>query len=304
MPNRTKLPCDGLISLVTDEKLRNRINLELHRVPDLRQYDAFECHVVFYPYSERIGSRDYTVLPFEEYVKDIARYQRSAYARIRSNAKEIFGALLGLLVFLLVLKYTHTDVITMESLIGIFAAYFIGKDLWDDIEAILQEKTRGSRLKYRESDYRYQADKNSTLLTFNQFARRNQHHREVIYPAQMDFIMRSQSSTARMRFDQKGVSSVAGESAHLLAIEVDERKLGELQKAGYLVGVKVTFSRRLGWFCKCVDAYQSFDNGKVGCVDDDGSWKADAAFTRTHYTLGRLRWTSRTGYLTKTKIIG
>ncbi len=300
MRPHTKLPCEKLIS-ASFEKSSDSIDVDLHRITEVRQYDALELNLVFYPYNKDVHADHYVISPFEEYVKDIAKHWRSAYEPIRSKGKEIFGILVGLVTFLFVLKYTHSDVITMESLIGIFVSYFIGKDLWDDISSTLESMTRRWRLRYREDDYRYHMDKNSTLLTFNSFARRKQLHGDVIYPDLMDFVIRSRSSTIRMKFGPENFKGVTSEKARLFTI--DPQKKAALHKDGHLIGLKATFGKRFFGIWKNVDVYQSADNGKLGCVDKDGNWLKDTAFTRTHLTLGRLRWTISTGYIQKVRII-
>ena len=290
-----QLPAEGLVSVRAPSP--TRVQVQLNHLSSLRKFDAVECQMVFYPYSDTITSKDYTLLPFEEYVKDLTQHNRSAYACVKSSAKEVFGVLLGVLVFLVVLRYTHSDVVTMESLIGIFISYFIGKDLWDDIEEILQDLTRSSRLQYRERDYHYQIDRGSTIHMFNRFASRKRHGQNLLYPSELDVVMRSQSGTVRMRFMPEDFPTKDGESAHLLTVSLDPRKAADLRSRGYLMGLKATFCRRVLFITHNTDFYQSLDEGKKGCMGDAGEWLPGKAFMRTHLALGRLRLILKTGYL-------
>jgi hypothetical protein len=90
----------------------------------------------------------------------------------------------------------------------------------------------------------------------------------------------------------------------MLAIDFTPKKMAELRKKGYLAGIKVTVGKRFLFFWKNIDVYQSQDHGKIGCMGDKGEWRKDTVFTRTHLTLGRLRWTVRTAYVPDVRIIG
>ena len=120
---------NDIIRLQKNKDLPNIYDIEMQQLDELAQYDSVECHIVLYPYSRKICSKDIKFYPFEEYVKDILSHQKSAYAKSSSQFNKIFGLLLGLLITIIFFKFKPDDLFSVESIVSVFGAYFVGKEV-------------------------------------------------------------------------------------------------------------------------------------------------------------------------------
>jgi hypothetical protein len=255
----------------------------------LRPYDRLECHVVLYPYSRQISSDDIHFYPFEEYVHDVLSNQRSAYAEIRSPMAQIFGLLLGLAIALIFARFKPQSLLEIESIVSVFGAYVVGKELWDDIENLLVNVSKTWRLRYQGSYYRYRLEKRTTLTYYSYLAKRQRYGRATLLPEKIDFIKQSNSQTLRMCFNIQDLTSFKETVAHIHSIHIDEGLIGDFEEAGYMFGVKLSFDCRTLGLCRCFEVFQSINKASIGCLDGTGQWIANAAFYRHTLTFGKLK---------------
>jgi len=279
---------------IVDIKRFNKSNLydvQLNKLSYIGKYSSFECHFVLYPYSRGIYSQHIEFYPFEEYVKDISTGQRSAYVKITSNFNEIFGLLLGAIIVLIGFLFLDVkSIFSIEAIGSILGAYFIGKELWDDIEKILIKLTRKRKTKYQENYYEYEKSGHSTLTNYSYFAKKNRYNKTSVLPDMVDFIPKSNSKTVRMFFKSKTLSPYIGESSiHLLSIHINSKMIEEFEKWGYLVGVKLSYNRRCFLWTNRFEQFQSINNGFKGCLDENGNWIENAIFYRKTSSLGKIR---------------
>jgi len=229
-----------------------------------------ECHVVLYPYSRRVTSEAIAFYPFEEYVKDVLSHQRSAYTRIHSPFNEAFGLLLGLMIAVVFAVFKPQDLLSIESIVSVFAAYAIGKDLWDDIDRALVQVSKEWRICFQDNYYRYQAEKPTTLTFYSLLAKRRRYGKSSLLPEQIDFIKQSNSQTLRMCFNTKDLVSLAEPSAHVHSIHIDPPLSEEFEKSGFLFGIKLSFNKSFLGIMKCFELFQSIDKDSIGCLDEEG----------------------------------
>jgi hypothetical protein len=146
---RQTIPYEHIITLTKNTRMDYVYDVELKNHRNLLRYSSMECHFVLYPYSRNMTSDHITFCPFEEYVKDIQSNQRSAYQEITSQFNKLFGLFLGVLIIVLFYFFHPGSLLSVESLLSLFGAYFIGKELWADIENILSNASSTWRIRYQ-----------------------------------------------------------------------------------------------------------------------------------------------------------
>jgi len=285
-----------LIRFQKNKKIKNIYDLEFDHLPDVKKNSSVECHIVLYPYSRTISRDDYSFNPFEEYVKDLAKNKRSAYIPIRKPGKYLFGIFLGLVISLIIVKHNPEILFSVESIVGIFGAYFIGKDLWNDIDEMLVNITKNASIRYQQPYYQYRLDKNNTMTQYNYFAKKNRYGKDVLLPSKMEFIEEHNSSTARMYFDSDDIKK-AGNIAHILSISLKPDKVVAFEKEGYLLGTKISLNKRFLFFNVGTDMFQSVSQQKKGCLDNEGNWLDNTVYYRKTLSLGRLKIFLKKGFI-------
>ncbi|MEW6234579.1 MAG: hypothetical protein AB1656_04270, partial [Candidatus Omnitrophota bacterium] len=278
-------------------------DVEIDHLDWLAKFHSFECHIILYPYSRKISSKDFSFTPFEEYVKDIASHQRSAYTRIDDHFNNIFGLGLGLVITFLFLIFNKEDLFAIESIVSVICAYMIGKDLWSDIEKFLIDLSKDWRLRYCENYYLYQLEKNTTLTQYSYHAKKQRYGIAPLLPEKMDYIEQSNSQTVRMHFDRSGLPTLDSDSAHIMTINVNPNIQEELTKSGFLFGVKLSFNKKfLGWV-RSYEIFQSLDKNSKGCMNDKGQWIDGSIFYRKTMSLGRLKFFWKKGLIPGQELI-
>jgi hypothetical protein len=288
--DQREIPFEDVIRLRRNPDMLQILDVELDRLLELRRFDSIECHVTFYPYSRKITASEVMFCPFEEYVKDILSNQRSAYVRMASGFNKLFGIALGVVIALFFLLFKPADLFSVQSVVSIFGAYVIGKEIWEDIAKMLVSATKNSRLRFVESYYSYELEKNTTMTLYSQFAKRNRYGKSALLPEKMEFILQSNSQTLRMSLDMKDLKAFPDRSAHLFSIHVRQGFESDLEKDGYMFGVKMSFSKKRMGLTFSGEMFQSVSRGAHGCLDPEGAWHDGALFFRKTVSLGRLKY--------------
>lgn len=281
---------DGLVRLRQNPDFDNLYEVELANVPALRAYDSVEVHLVLYPFSRQITADAYRFNPFEEYAEDISTRRRSLYSRVPRPANSLFGILLGIFIIGLFLVVKPSEVASLQSIVAILGAYFIGKDLWDDIAALLVNLSKDWRVRYQTGYYAYQIEKNTTLTNYSALAREQRYGKASLLPERMEFISNANSKTARLKFSRDDLRPFHRDIAHILSIRFDASAARELENAGYMFSVKVSLNHRLFILRTSQEFFQSLNAGQRGCLNFHNEWTPDAALAREAYFLGSLRY--------------
>jgi len=297
------IPYEGIISLRKNAECPYIYDVEIDRVEDIKRFDSFECHIVVYPYGRKITSQNISFNPFEEYVKDIVSHQRSAYVKMSQPLDRLFGLFLGLLIAAVFMIFKSADLFSVQSVVSIFGAYMVGKELWKDIERLLIDATGNSKWRYNENNYSFRLEKNTTLTRYSQFAKKCRYGKASLLPEKIDFIQQSNSQTVRMYFNMKDFERFSESSAHLLSVHLDKDLQQEFEKEGCMFGVKLSFNRRKFFFTRSVELFQSLSRGERGCLDPEGQWQERALFYRETVSAGRWKKYKKEGLVYGSSVI-
>lgn len=297
------VPFQNIIRLRKNEAVPNIYDVSAQGFDRLSAYRQVELHTVLYPYSRQVSSQDIAFYPFEEYVGDVLAQQRSAYAAMRSQYNELFGLLLGLAIALVFARFKPEDLFSIESIVSVFGAYTIGKELWDDIGRALVHLTKNWSVRLQDSYYRYRLEKRTTLTGYSFLAKRRRYGRLVVLPERIDFIKQSNSQTLRMAFDMRETAVPAGAATHIHSIHVEPEVLKVFEEAGFLFGCKLSLNKRFLAITRSLELFQSIDGCTRGCLAADGTWVDGAVFYRRTFSLGSLKWYWKQGLIRDRTIV-
>lgn len=297
-----KTPQENVIELQKNRKMPNTYDVEMRYFPQLKEYSSLECHIFFYPYSRKIHGKNIVFSPLEEYVHDIQSHQRSAYTEMSSEFNKLFGLFVGCLIAIIFYKFKPENLFSIEAIVSVLGAYLIGKEVWDDIERMAVNLSKGWRIRYTEPYYSYQLQKHTTLTNYSYLAKERRYGKPHMLPEKIDFIQQSNSQTARMYFDQKDFP-LEGTSFYILSITVDSHLLEDLEQDGFLLGVKLSFNRKFLWFMECLELFQSIDKNSRGCLDERGQWFEGALFYRKTMILGKVKYYKGKGTIPEKSIV-
>jgi hypothetical protein len=72
--------------------------------------------------------------------------------------------------------------------------------------------------------------------------------------------------------------------------------LDDFERAGYLLGVKLSMNRKFLFFESGLDLFQSISKGKKGCLDRKGRWLDSAVHYRKLLRVGSIKLYLSRGY--------
>lgn len=291
------LPCENAVSLLKNQSLPGLYDVELGNVQALKSFSTVELHAVLYPFDRRVNANHLTFLPFEEYVRDISSSQRSLYAPIDTVANSVFGLALGAVIAAVFGAFNPSDLVSIQSVVAVFGAYFIGKDLWDDVERALMGLTKKWRLRLVKDYYVYRLERDTTLANYSAYAKETRYGKALLLPGKMDFIQQSNSQTLRLCFQRRDLAEADAERAHLFSIHVDPLAAEAFEAGGYLLGVKLALSRRFLGVRHSHELFQSLRNLERGCLGPGGIWLDSTLFYRRTFSIGNLKLFAAEGYL-------
>jgi hypothetical protein len=297
-----KLPLHNIISFKKNAELKNVFDVELNNVQQVKQYHSLECHFYVYPFSRKLDANSYEFNPFEEYIKDIQKHQKSAYIKIKGAWNELFGILLGLIIVLIFYKFKPDDLLSVQSIVSILGAYFIGKDLWDDIDNLLVKITKKLHLRYQESYYSYKIDRNSTLTHYSNFARVQRYGKRMLLPEKLELIEQHISTTVRMYYLVDDMKRITEDTVHMCSIRFNPESMKYLEDEGLLFGVKFSFNKKYLFLTKSTEVFQTLNKNQRGCLTEKGEWVDNAAYARLTMSIRRLKLFLKKGIVREVQV--
>jgi len=290
------------IYLRKNKKFSNIYDVLLTNTQQIKNLKSFEAHFVLYPFDRRINSDVFKFKPFEEYVKDIISEHRSVYVPIADNSNKLFGFVLGLIITLAFAYYKPDILISVESIVSIFAAYTFGKEFWDDLQKTLVRISKNWKLSYIENYYTYNIERKTTLTRYSNFARKMRLEYTPVLPSKFDFIWQSNSQTLRLKFQCSDFENVTSDRIHLFSIQINEEDAKIFQDSGFLFGVKLSFNNYFLGIKNSLEVFQSIKLDQFGCLDNNNVWEDNTVFYRNTISQGRIKFFKNKG-LFKNKII-
>ncbi len=283
-----------------NKKIGHVYDIELQHIDKLKRFDSVECHIVLYPYSRKFKANDMIFYPFEEYARDISSCKNSAYSRIGSSFNKIFAVIMGLIILLLFVIFRPEELLSMQSIVSVFGAYIIAKELGNDLEKWIIRITKPLKFRYQESYYSYELEKHNALTKYSHYAKKQRYDKTSIRPTKMEFIELSNSKTVRMYFDTKDLKN-NGNSIHILSVWADPELLKEFDK-GFMLGVKLSLNKGK-IFKRSLELFQSVSKGVNGCIGPSDSWFKDSVYFRRIKRFMKIRFLRKRGYLRNKKIV-
>ena len=279
-----------MIAIRRNPDLPGIYDIEFRHLERIAGFHLLECHLVLYPYSRQLNSGMITLMPYEEYARDILAQQRSAYKQIGQIGKNLFGVFLGLLIIGVFALLKPVELYSIESIVSIIGAYAIGKELWDDLENWLVNVTSTARVRFQPRYYSFQLEKNTTISKYFYLARTSRYGHPMLLPHQMDFIQQSNSQTVRMLFRVADLPADGGSPVHVLSIHLPPALASEFEEKGYLFGVKWGLIKKRGPLQRSLEVFQSFHGDSLGCLDLANRWQEGKAFLRETLSLSRVKY--------------
>jgi len=302
-------PPQNIIHLTKNSEIPHIYDVDMNHLDELKQYDSVESHIIVYPYSRKVGAHHFKFYPFEEYVHDILSHQKSAYEKISSQFNKFLGIFLGIVITGIFALFNPKDLLSVQSIMSVIGAYFVGKEIWDDVENALIQMTKHWRVKYVDNYYSYRLEKHTTLTMYSSFAKKQRYGKTSLLPEFIDFIEQSNSQTLRMFFNMDDIDleqCCDGEHSttrHLFSIHIVPDLLDDFEQEGFLFGVKLSLNKKAFGITVSNELFQSFHQGAQGALDDQGFWHDGSMFYRRTMTIGRWKFFLKSGILPQQTII-
>lgn len=275
----------NIITLEADEKYKH----VYHAYLDLRQveerFDRVHLSMFIYPYSRRVNANNFRIMPYEEYINDLASGRRTAYRLISRIEANSFGLILGVLIFLVFFHWKPVDLFSVQSVVSIGAAYVLGKEMWVDIDSWLINFTAGWRMKWKQWEYFYEQEVQGTIEEMWLRAREKRYETKFLIAEKMDFVGQSNSKLIEVGLP---VSTGEKDRYHVLTLDFNQNCYPDVVRKGFMLGVKLGLEKNYGGLIVKREFFQGQDNGEVGAMVG-GKWRKGACLVRTTLELYRLK---------------
>lgn len=293
-----------IVLLRKNKEVTGVFDVELNNIQNIKKYySEIEFHIVLYPYSRKIKATKYCILPFEEYVKDLLHNKRSAYTLVTDYANRWFGIFFGGIITLIFAFFNPNSFLAIDAIVSIFAAYFLGKDLWNEIERALIKLTQNFKLRFTEQYYSYYLERNTTLTNYTLFAKKHRYGKVHLLPNALEFIENSNSQTLRMKFNSTDLLAMHENVAHCFSIKFKKKIVENLENEGFMLGVKLSFNNKATVGMRHFEVFQSLHKSELGCLSSNTQWLPRALFYRKAYSLSRIKYFKNEGIINDVTLI-
>jgi hypothetical protein len=273
-----------------DNQEKNTWYMELQGSPALNRYTKLEFHTVFYPYNREIDASNLQFRPFQDYIVDILDGQKSLYYQSKSGFDKFFGLILGLGLAGIFYLIKTDDLISIQSITSVIGFYFVGKELWKEIDNFLINITSGWLLRYVPKEYAYSRENHSTLNDYLVLARRKRFGIPFPLPDKLDIIKQSSGQSIKLFYQLSGFPSLKQDQlARVLNMEVNPDLHKVLDKNDYLLACKYVLTKTFFGINFNQEFFQSRDKKQIGCIGEDGKWYAQSIFVRKTISIGRVK---------------
>jgi len=213
-----------------------------------------------YPLDTNFSAKDIQIQPYDEYIENLSKSNNTSYEKISDSSKNIFGIFLSLIIFLIFLIFKPEILISVESIVSIFASYTIGKELWNDIDEFLQDKTKNWRIKWIEREFSYKHDELGTINNFIDQARTFKYKTRTILADKFDFQHHSNAKILKLGFNKKIFSK---EKMRLLNFRLSNNS------DTFIAGMKLTLKKKFLFINYSKEIFQILHKPKDLKLDTD-----------------------------------
>lgn len=274
----------------------NKLKVFLNRVDEIKKFNSVELTTFLYPYNSRLDSNSFRILPFEEYIEDLRTGKRSNYKQIDDFADKFFGIFLALIIVMFFALFKPSDLFSVQSVISIFAAYTVGKELWTDLDNLLINTTRYFRISWKEKKYFYSRVDFGTIQKFWEFARNVRYKNKTLLPSQIDFMKHSNSKTIEMLFKKKDLKNIDSKTIQILSYELNNSDFGLFQKDSFMVAFKLVLNTNF-IFCNFSKEYFFAESTSKFGIIEGNNFVEGKVFCRSIINFSRIKI-----YLTKKSV--
>lgn len=257
-------------------------------IDSAKKFDSFECSLSLYSIDTTVKADDFLFDPYEEYISDIAAGKRSTYEKIPDTANQLFGMVLGLVIVVFFAVFLPEQLLSIESVVSIFAAYTVGKEIWIDVDAFLQKLSRNWPVRWLDRDFFFERQQFGTFHRFWQRARIARFGHSNTLPAQIDFISHSNSKTIDMQFDHHDLKALPLDSARILSITLLPNTANFFKTNKYVVVCRFGFVRKLLFFKFVEEYFQAVEQGKIGTLTLANEWYPQGVLKKIKFQVGNL----------------
>jgi hypothetical protein len=275
-------------------------DIELHNIKELQEFSSVESHILVYPLSRNITADHIICYPFEEYAQDIKEGDSSVYSKVSFVFNKALGITLGILILIIFLIVAPQAFLSIDSVVAIFAAYIIGKELGEDLENFLINVSHNWKLQFYKDYFKYCLEKATPFTNYTRYAKKQRYGKVSVLPSRMDFDKRSNSQIVRMKFKRSDLEEK--DNIHILSIKISEKQIQEFEKEGYVIGFKLCLNKKGLLLTDSLELFQAVSKESIGCLNEEDKVLKDHVFFRKVLKMSRIRFNSTTGIL-KGKII-
>lgn len=282
------LPSEKLIKLTRHNDWNSIFDVDLINLAKLKQYNSCECQILLYPYSRKITAKQLKFFPFEEYVKDVSNNQRSVYSVIERQTNKFVGIGVGLLIALVFYWINPGELLSIQSVAAIIGAYIVGKEIWDDLDKVLVNMTKNSRVRFLPESFSYELESHSPLTQYSTFAKSIRYQKSSLLPDKIDFLAKSNSQIVNLAFGKKSLEQISEDFAHILSLRINPGQLAEFEKGGYLFAIKLGLKKNGFLFTKNLELFQAVNQGRLGCLEAN-RWVDEGLFSQESISWGKFQ---------------
>ncbi|MBN1374336.1 hypothetical protein JW962_03340 [Candidatus Dojkabacteria bacterium] len=243
--------------------------------------------ISFYPYSRILDANSFSLYPYEEYVKDIGSHKQTSYLKDPRTEKNLFGLTLGGLIVMIFALIDTSLLISVEALVSVLGVYTIGKEIWDDLDQFLINKSENLPIQWIAKPYAYIRRSFGIMQQFFKSARNKRYGKDKFLANKFDFFEHSNSKTVDLLFKTSSLIDLKSPIG-LLSVHLNKEAITSITQ-GYMLTVRLSEIKRFGPFSIIKQIHQAKDSNEIGCVDSDGNWIKNNSLVEYSITLGKLK---------------
>jgi hypothetical protein len=266
--------------------------LELDTSTDFGDHKELDVELIMYPYrSGNIDKSGVKILPYNNYLEDLANNQKTLYAPILTYGANIFGLLLGFGIAIVYGIFNQDELFSLQSIVAIIGVYLVGKEIWGDLEQFLIDLSEKWKIRYYPNEYSYGLRSKTTLDQYADYSRSKKNKKELILAQKLDFISRSNASDIKLSYNISDLESTNTDKTEkrLAIICFDKELLNDFEQGKFLISTKVTLCKSFLGINLNHEFFQAIDGSKWGCLDSTGNWTDEASFEKVTLNIGRVK---------------